>query len=318
MNFLVPQGIGDSVWALHKIQSVAEKHKAKKIEVFLNCSEPTHVQVRALEFVRRFSFVDNVTMLPIDIHPFDSERVDPEGHYVYIPDGPLHYCGEDYFVLMPNGPLERGVRLEDWLPEYDINWDAAKSFRFEKSEEEYAEICSKEMGPYCVFYTGPMSGNFGDGHNRGAIWSPEDWACLGQLCQNELGLTVAVVGADYDAMYYDYWVSSEIERHQQPPWSNFIGRLGIAETFALVKRARFTISYQSGIGIFSSYLGIPTGIFWRSKGNSISPDCYISFEESMASAWTRPDMIASGKHLPLIYGRHGVEYLFEEIRKRGW
>lgn len=318
MNFLLPQGIGDSVWALHKIQSVAEKHKAKRIDVFLNCSEPDHVQVRALDFVWRFSFVDSANMMQIDIHPSEGERVDADGHYVYIPDGPMKYYGDDYFVLMPNGPLERGVRLEDWLPEYDINWNIAKDFKFDANEEDYAEGFSKEIGPYCVFYTGPMSGNFGNGHNRNAIWTPQDWAMLGQLFQKEMGLSVVVVGADYDAMYYDYWVTSEIERYEQPPWKSFIGKLTISETFALVKRARFTISYQSGIGIFSSYLGIPTGIFWRAKGDSISPDCYLSFEESMSSGWTRPDMISSGKHLPLIYGRHSFGYIFEEVRRRGW
>jgi hypothetical protein len=314
MKFLLPQGIGDSVWALHKIQSVAN---GKPIEVCLNCSEASHIQTRALEFVQRFSFVDRASMLVVSIHPSDN-CVDTDGRYVYLPDGWSDCCGDRYFVMMPNAPLERGVRLEDWLPEYKIDWNTSQKFRFESSEEEFAEDLLADIGPYCTFYPGPLVGNFGNGHNRGALWTAEDWAKLGKFCQEKLGLKIVVLGAEYDSPFYDYWVDTEAKKHCEEPWVSFVGKLGIGATFAAVKRSRFTISYQSGIGIFSSYLGIPTGIFWRAKGDSISPDLYISFEESMSSAWTRPDMLASGKHLPLIYGRHRLEYICEEILKRGW
>jgi hypothetical protein len=60
------------------------------------------------------------------------------------------------------------------------------------------------------------------------------------------------------------------------------------------------------------------GIFWREKGDSVSPQYYISFEEAMASAWADPRMISSGKHLPLIYGRHGVDYIIDQIKERRW
>jgi hypothetical protein len=119
-------------------------------------------------------------------------------------------------------------------------------------------------------------------------------------------------------MYYDYYVAPEVKKFPQKHWINLIGKLGIGGTYAIIKRARFTISYQSGIGIFASYLGIPTGIFWRAKGDSLNPECYISFEEAMSSAWVNPKMLASGRHLPLIYGRHHVEYICKEITDRKW
>ncbi len=318
MKFLLPQGIGDSVWALHKIQAVAKHHNAESIEVFLNCSEERdRVQVRALDFVKRFSFVDQASMLEVSIHPSEGHHIDPEGHYIYIPDGWIDCKGDKYFALMPNGPLERGIRLENWLSEYPMNWDAAKEFHFEDEENSFSDAFLKSRGSYCTFYLGSVAGNLWSGHNRGSLWSAEDWARLGQYCQNKLGLTVVVVGADYDAMYYEY-VKPEIEKFPQGEWIDYIGRLNIGETFSLVKRSRFTISYQSGIGIFSSYLGVPTGIFWRAKGDSISLEVYLSFEEAMASAWVHPGMLVGGGHLPLIYGRHGVEYVENEIVRRGW
>jgi len=317
MKFLLPQGIGDSIWALHKIRSVAKAYNEEVIYVFLNCNDPNnYIQCRALEFVKRFKFVVNASMMPVSIHPEDWH--DGDGHYVYISDGWKEAYGHKIFTMMPNGPLERGVKLADWLPEYPIDWGTPKEFLFTEQEEKFADTILKENGPYCTFYLGPLDGNLGMGHNRGQLWTPEEWLELGKFCQEKLGLKVMVLGADYDVPYYEFMVEPNFDKFPQEPWLNMLGQTEIGDTFALVKRSRFTISYQSGIGIFSSYLGIPTGIFWRARGSSINPEVYISFEESMASGWVRPDMIESGKHMPLIYGRNKVDYVMEQIEKRGW
>jgi hypothetical protein len=317
MNFLLPQGIGDSVWALHKLRSAAKLLDADSVAVHLNFCPPLNsVQSRALDFVKRFPFVDSASMLPILIH--GDKSIDDDGHYIYIPDGWTHYCGLEYYAMMPNGPLERGTRLEDWLPQFDIDWTTAQQFRFEQDELDYAANFKRTVGEYCIFYLGPFRGNMFEGHNRGSLWGHDDWAGLGRLIQENLNLKIVVVGADYDIEYWNYMMAPTLAKSKQRPWMNLIGELPIANTFAICKGSRFVISYQSGIGIFSSYLQVPTGIFWRPKGNSISPDVYLSFEESMASAWTRPDMLTEGKHLPLIYGRHDPEYIMNEILTRGW
>jgi hypothetical protein len=317
MNFLLPQGIGDSVWALHKLRSAATLLGAESVDVHLNFTHPLNeVQSRALDFVKRFSFVDSAKMLAIPIHC--GRSIDDDGHYVYIPDGWLEWGGVNYYAMMPNGPLERGVRLEDWLPQFDVDWDTAQKFQFAKDELDYAENFKRGIGEYCVFYLGPFRGNMFEGHNRKSLWSPDDWAKLGVLIQEATGLKIVVVGADYDMEYWDYMMAPTLAKSKQRPWMNLIGELPIATTFAICKGAKFVISYQSGIGIFSSYLRVPTGIFWRPKGDSISPECYLSFEEAMASAWTRPDMLAGSRHMPLIYGRHHPEYIVDEILKRGW
>ncbi|MGH7175312.1 MAG: glycosyltransferase family 9 protein, partial [Minisyncoccia bacterium] len=167
--------------------------------------------------------------------------------------------------------------------------------------------------PYAVFFCSSYGGNGQAGHNRGGIWRPQDWADLGKRVR-EMGLDIVVVGSEYDHTYYQ----QQVRPLTGKPWHDFIGKWGIGQTFAVIKNAKFVVSYQSGIGIVASYLGVPTAIFWRAKGNSISPDHYISFEEGMASAWTRPDMLAQGKHLPLIYGRHDVNYIVDNITQRGW
>jgi hypothetical protein len=314
MRFLLPQGIGDSVWALHKIQSVAKYYGAVGIEVYLNCAEESEVENRALDFVKRFKFVNHSGMLPgFPIHP--KKPVDELGRYNYIPTGWTKYGGEDLYVMIPNGHLERGFRLEWWLPQHEINWDIMKDFSITDEERKPVKEIKDQIGDYAVFYIGPLRGNTEEGHNRGPLWKPEDWLELGKRIHAEFGLSILVVGAPYDELYYQVYIEPFIDRAY---WYNLIGQTNVGALYALTQGSKFVISYQSGVGIVSSYLGVPVGIFWRPKGDSINPEIYLSFEEDMASAWVRPDVLDSGNHLPLIYGRHGVSYIMEAIKERRW
>src|SRR5205823_3957049 len=94
-----------------------------------------------------------------------------------------------------------------------------------------------------------------------------------------MGLAVVVVGADYDRSYFEAHAARHIGACHDA-----IGRWEIGQTFAVIQRARFVVAYQSGVGIFSVYLGIPAAVFWRPHGNSIDPEGYVSFREKMASA----------------------------------
>lgn len=313
MNFLLPQGIGDAIWALHKVQDIARDYGERRIDIFLNCSEPNGPESRALEFVRRFNFVTTAQMLRVNI--MRDPLIDDEGRYNYINDGWMPEM-PGVFALMPNQPLERGIRLEEWLPDYQTNWAIVNDFNFADAEREVAETMRERCGSYIVFFMGSLIANTVDGHNRCERWTPFEWIELGDWLHETLGLEIVVVGAEYDATYFESRIAPNVEGKSH--WHNLIGQFSIWETFAVCRQARMVISYQSGIGIFSSYTGVPTGIFWRAKGDSIREDVCLSFEESMASAWANPKHIGAGKHLPLIYGRHGTDYIRQQIIERNW
>jgi hypothetical protein len=316
MKFVLPTGIGDSVWALHKIQAIRDKlDPGGTIDIFLVGGDNL-LDSRALDFVRRFTFVNSARMVAFHLHkPGTWTR--PDGTYDYIDDGMYDFGGERYCVLIPNAALERGERLESWLPHYAIDWNIFDHFRITNGEREFADNLHARIGDYAVFYPGPLAGNTEDGHNRNALWKPQDWVALGRRMHNELGLRIVVVGAPYDASYYE-WQLGPALNGDITYWDNLIGATNLGQLWSVTSRAKFCISYQAGVGIISTYLGTPTAIFWRGYGDSLSSSRFISFNEKMASAWVPPRILESGKHLPLIYGRHGVEYIWREIRERGW
>lgn len=317
MRFLVPQGIGDSVWALHKVQSVRDALAPDEpIDIFLACGDASSLlETRALDFVRRFPFVSSAEMKLGGIHR--SPPITARGLYNYIDDGIYDAAGESLCTLIPNAALERGVPLDRWLPQYPINWNIFDGFRIDANERAYATRLHAAIGDYAVFYPGPLNGNTLNGHNRNALWTPAEWRELGRRVHAEFHLPIVVVGAPYDASYYDSFLGPSLNGDSSH-WTNLIGATNLGELYSVTSRAKFVISYQAGVGIVSTYLGTPTGIFWRPNGDSISPDSYLSFDEGMASAWVPPAAFLSRTHLPLIYRKHGVDYIMDQVRERGW
>ena len=315
-TILVPQGIGDSVWAMVKIQDLAKQLSLNnRVHILISCTSlSTSLEMRSLEFISRFRFVISAKMYQIPILNYRNPAT-PEGYYNYIPDGKPTDSKIDY-VMIPNAPLERGVRLEDWLPEYQCNWDIMDEWQISPEELSVAQKIKDEHGDYIVFYMSGASGNSVDGHNRGPIWKPQDWIDLGQLLHDQYGVKIVVIGAKYDKSYYDEEILPLL--NDRNFWIDTIGKTTIGEVLSISKYAQYIISYQGGLAMVANYMGVPAAIFWRPKGDSINPNTYLSFEEDMATAWVSPKMLTNGAFLPLIYGRHDPKYIAKEVQKRGW
>jgi hypothetical protein len=322
MKFLLPQGIGDSVWALHKIQSIRNaQDPGGPIDVYLTCSDRNQLQDRALDFIRRFDFISDTGMrLNYGLHRnngTDRPPFTPGGYWDYLDDGMYEFKGERYCVLVPNAPLERGIRLEQWLPQYAINWDLFSHFRITGPERAYGKMISAKLGPFCVFYPGPLGGNTTEGHNRNMLWKPDEWIALGKRIHDDLGLHIVTVGAAYDHDYFRYMLQPRMNGASSH-WTDLIGRTSLGELWSITSQAKFVISYQAGVGIISTYLGTPTAMWWRARGDSLTAAGFLSFENEMASAWVPPAVIESRKYCPLYYGNSCVETIMLEIESRGW
>lgn len=306
------------------LKSVSAKLKNNKINVLLGCWNENVIETRGLDFIDRFDFVDSTKMyvLPRDgRHGPVLQRgpaTDTNGYYRYLEDGPTNdYAGVDY-ILIPNTALERGIRIENWHPEFDVDFNIMQNhFTFTREEEDFGEsIKNKFNNNYVVFYMSAMSGNTISGHNRLGLFSPKDWVDLGERVYKELGAKILVVGASYDQDYYDEMIKPLIKGKRY--WHNYIDQLSIFHSLSLIKNARFLISYQSGLGIVGHYLGTKVAMWWRQYGDSISPYSLISFNEDMAHCWTRPGSVENRTYMPCLYKKHGVKEIMNFIMENSW
>lgn len=297
LKIAVPAGIGDTLWLMTKMQSFLRKLGKDKLEISV-CSDSLR---RADEFLSSFSFVDSVDYNNYQI--LESRIVNEDGTYAYATSQPNWHREFDWF-LQCNGHLEEGKRLEEWMPELETNWSVFDEYNWKDSDVEFASDFVNVHSNYVVFYFGPKSGNTSEGHNRGPIWKPEDWATLGEHYLRK-GYKVVVVGAEYDRSYLEL----------VPPFEyiDLVGKLSIGKTLLLVSNAYRMVGYQSGITISAAYLGVKGGGFWRPYGDSISPTRFVSFRDEMASAWVPPFML--NKWAPLIYGRDIVEKVIEKMER---
>lgn len=319
MKILVPQGIGDSVWCLFKVQDLVAKKGDGVIDLLVAAWYDNPMESRAVDFLRKFKFVHsaNVFIMPRRINEGPvlqpGPPADENGYYRYIPDGPDAQIGDFDYALMPNAPLEKGIRLENWLPEIATNWKIMDDFVFTQQEEDFGNDFKRKMGNYVIFFMASLDGNTSSGHNRNALWTNKEWIELGEMLHARYNVNIVVVGTTWDESYYEYKIKPFV--HTKPHWHNTISTWPIGHTLSVVKRSSLMVSYQSGLGNVAHYMGKPLAMFWRPKGDSISSHHYVSFEESMASAWARPDFLKRNLLLPCVYGKHKVNDILEFAKK---
>lgn len=312
LRVAVPAGIGDSLWPLLKMRDLLRRTNAGQVQIAF-CGGPPH---RSQEFLERFDFVYRA--YPCDLSTIEeSDPILPSGGYNWTPSGQGWHGRFDY-VLVANAHLERGERIETWLPELAIDWELPSCWRYTAAEIGFAAELRRRLGEYVAIYCGPLEGNTTAGHNRGPRWRPGEWASLIEFLTTN-GRRVVVLGAEWDRSYFDQQLAPLIERlRRRDCVENLIGQTSIGQTFAAIQGARAFVGYQSGLVVWSALLGVPTVGFWRAAGDSILPDRHLSFSEAMAHCWTPPGAVESGRYLPAIYGRTCAADIVDWSLKYGW
>lgn len=307
VQFVLPSGIGDTVWALLKINAI---RNGEPVDLIVSGDPGRETDHRAVPFLKRFDFVRSVKVLdiPILMDRQIENATDARGRYRYVADG----LTNGYHFLIPNAVLEKGERIETWLPDVPIDWNVMDHFSWEGTER--GRMLGEALAPFAAFYLGPESGHTDEGHNRGWLWEPKHWIELGTALKKR-GLNAVVVGANYDRSFWEKYVQTGVSEARMH-WHDLIGKLEIGETFALLRQAKLLVSYQCGLGIVAHYLGVPTIMWWRPDQNSSHPRTKVCFDERMRHAWTRPDY--NDRYYGAIYKRETVGDLLAEIDRKGW
>lgn len=328
IRIYVPSGIGDVAWTMTKVPSIKKQNQADIIEMIPQLSAFN----RSDDFLYHFDFVNLVQYEEFDIQPSipyipisipnifnasslaQENMVDSKGRYRFI-ESTGNFMGDpSSWILIPNGHISEGKRIEQWYPEYQTDIYIANHFRFRDDEVEEAERFHKSFldnHPFIVFYMGPLEGNTIAGYNRNGLWSLYNWYQVAyQIHKINRDVRFLITGAKQDWQYANLFIGSLPNLKEK--FINACGCTRIGVSFALIQRSNFLLSFPSGIGIFSVYLNHPTSIFFRPEGNSISPDMYISFDEDMSQCWAPVEYINT-TYFPVFYSRHSPEYIVNRI-----
>ncbi len=319
LRIAVPSGIGDIAWSLTKIAGIKKLHPKAKINIRIQ-NTPVN---RALDFVKHFDFVDEAGYENFEIHPKGKSPVAQDGCYNYLESGENKH-GFDYYLLA-NGHLERGGKLEDWLPELGTDWDIAKHWKNVPAEALFAEYLIRTFDPpgswgTALFYFGPKNGNTIAGHNRGQLWTPDDWALVANnyLAKHVLN-RIIIVGATYDADYTESILSKFEQRNRV---LCMVGKTTCGEVFELARRAHIVIGYPSGIPIFSAFMGVKVITWMRQPGDSIRDDINLTFHTDMKRNMVPPFVHVANDEQPLYqafeYGRCDGRSVWNFIATNRW
>jgi len=314
----VPAGIGDSLWAVTKLNALRavldnEGHEGRPIEMVIAGGGPH----RSADFLNAFQMIDSVRY--DEYYKVNWGVVKAKREYGYINYKPSGFGYEGFdLTLIPNCSLECGIRLEDWFTELDTDFTIGKQWVFERDAWDKAKERMEGRRDYVVFYLGPELGNKRNGHNRDTLWSMQDWIDLANHFVDTYDVDIVMVGAPYDRSYTTLFMRDIMDTPLRDRVINIVGQTSIQDLYACCVQSKCVISYQAGVGIFSVYLGVPTVLWWRPFGNSITPNGMISFHEDMASAWAPPWSLENGRYLPQIYTKSTPESIAATIKERSW
>lgn len=321
MTMGVMSGIGDASWSFMFAEAVRNKFGAEKVVLHIHDSGDFRAR-RSNNMLARFSFIDELAGSRFDIHaspPMD----DLTGHINYYPGGPSRLDSADEFDyrLVFNTYLEHGWSVEQICTRFELDPKDVDYNFFEKYIEKeddlrgYNRLKHYVGEDYIVFHFGATKDNSEVGLNRGEIWTPQDWVELGRKLHDTYKVPIVIIGAAYDLDYGKKILSKTDDVF----YYNTMGQIDITETLSVLKRARFIVSFPSGIGIVGPYLRVPTVIFWRDKANSYHPmHARAGFEPEFSYNWVPPDVLEAGTYYNAWYGTDTPTSIHAKITQGGW
>lgn len=182
---------------------------------------------------------------------------------------------EQYFTLTCNEHLERGRRLEDFLP------DLQTSFRLDYNTKHFAPVAEVLMPAEMFEFIGIYGSSYSTSRAWG-FWDEHRWLELIRLVyHHNPNYCFVIIGASWDLDLGRNLVRL-LDAHGIP-YVNTIGQpLGVV--VEVLKRLRYFFSFPSGLGILAPSVGCPVTMF------------YPKHLERMMNAWASPEDIETGAY----------------------
>jgi hypothetical protein len=294
LKVALPLGIGDVFWSTTKFRALSAMFDGRPIHAYINES-PNHQTVNFLKLV------PSVTEAVLSKRaPFDVWKELPPNHR-FPRWSSLAGCAnwrEFDFVLVANGHLERGLRLETWLPELGV--DATEwEYPLNILPDDVAHADRLTGGvPRALLYMSGIGPNAGFHNHR---WTAKDWVNVADLLNAE-GIRPLLVGAPtpddlgYEKLFHTAAAGRDIA-------DSAVGQTTVAQYCALIRGARSWTGLNSGGGIVSGMLRTPTVMMWSDAKYPI-PGVHPRnlLHSNMQRSWLRPERMGVGDYLTISYG----------------
>lgn len=284
----VPAGIGDNIWLLQKLV-----HTGERFHFELPDGKPQrgHQIFELLpEVAASYTYVPGLSYKILSTNNIQRFRKSWE------------QIDADNFYLSANEHLEKGHRLEKFLPDlptaYRINWFT--TYGDMKKAQNLLPWGTKEkpakpdyIGIYCSSYAG--SRNWG-------TWGRDEWVSL--ICEMKKrnpGFIFVIIGARWDAdLTVDVMSGLEFEGVE---YINTIGE-PLPVVVEILKRLDYFIGFPSGLSILNETLGKRTFMFYAEQIKGIM------------GTWADPARIENKDCTEMLFcePEEVVKYIFEDYK----
>lgn len=267
VHITLPMGLGDCHWVLTKMTALRRHVHPHRLIAYVAHGQ-NH---QSANFLRLTNFFDDVIEDERALKGVPENHRDPKWSTL---QGSEHWRNFD-FCLQANGHLERGERLDTWLPELGPP-EYSYRLALEKRPDPQVLLYPSGLGPNAGFRTG---------------WGRPQWYAILRLL-NEAGYIPTFVGANTpdDLGYME-------SLRLKGDYVNLVGKTTTQEYLELISTGLW-FGLNSGGGILSAMMGRPTIMLWSSEqyGGML--------HRNMMTSWLPED---HQYYAAFPYGRDGVE-----------
>jgi len=283
LRVALPPGIGDVHWTCQKLRGLSEYVGGRPIHAYVG-ADPSHASVHFLKLVPYVAqaFQDKEALDAI-VYKMPPNHRDPRWSTL---EGCANWQGFDY-ILVANGHLERGERIETWLPEIDTEY----TYPLLISDETKVQMQALAgVRPTLVYMsgTGPNIGF----HN--GWWDVGDWVDVVARLNVE-GIEPVLIGAanGHDEAYRDWFVRAGGKRLK---YLDLIGQTTHEQVCALVVDASVWVGLNSGTGIIAAMQGTPTVMMWSDDRYEV-PGAGTVLHRNLKTSWLADEQLSTYRTL---------------------
>lgn len=285
-----PTGLGDIHWVLLKLGALKRAEMPCRLSLLIPGNGDPALIFRSKGF--------------LDLVPFIDESKIEIGPPVIIDSGSDDVT-KPIYTLIANGHLERGRRIEEWYPQFEVDFDYPVVVAPE--DQQWAqEICDQVGRHLVVFYGSSKAWN----HTiSGKNWTIKDWTALTQACADQ-GIVPVWIGKHWDRDF-----SSAIGEASTAKYLDLTGKTTEGQALALFQRAAAVVGMCAGITILAVHMKARSIVFWPEHGKGVATP--MQFNREFARDWVDPGQIERGEYVPLSLGTFGVKEVVAQLETWG-